>query len=179
MKTRTTYSLALTSTLIGLATYAGNSHPTHLPTVGPGTISSADVNQPGFLQVHSARISKSRDLPAEMFFWNNDFGRNDFARGAGYSRYVIYDAAGKVVRQVPEAARPVAVQLEPGVYRIEAMAQDSATVSVPVVLSVQIDQGSTTVVHLDGDWIPPVRERAKLVRMSNGHFVGWPATSAK
>jgi hypothetical protein len=92
--------------------------------------------------------------------------------------YVIYDAKGGILRQVPSSKDdlfppPAPVELPPGGYRIAGKAAKYGLVSVPVV----IKGGQTTPVYLDGQSHPEIQstDPRRAVTLPKGEFVGWKA----
>jgi hypothetical protein len=173
-----TYLKILTPALLCVAGCAQVS-PVALQQVGPRV---ALVNQQintGILQVYTARERAPINVNAEEFFWNNDFGKNEFLYEPVHTRYVIYTADGQLVQHVRNRtgsndADPATVVLAPGRYRIEALAEDFSDACSTVVVPVCIDPGMSTTVHLDGRWKPsgPLNEN-EMVRLPNGSLVGW------
>jgi hypothetical protein len=154
---------------------------------GPGTgraspDRSAQQSKEGSLQVYSARVSADVDVNAEEFFWNNDFGRNDFLYEPAHADYTIYGSDGKVLKRVRNAhdwndGKPALVKLPPGHYEVQAQAEAYAGETIPVKVPVVIKAGHETVVHLGGDWKPRGHyKRTELVRLPNGQMAGWRAT---
>lgn len=94
-----------------------------------------------------------------------------------HTDYKIYDARGKVMRQVGNTnghfdTSPRAVSLPPGRYTVKARAKDYLSVWVPVI----IEPGRTTSVHLDDRWACPTNTpRNEFVFEPTGSPVGWKA----
>lgn len=174
--------------LAGLLVLAGCSSVPRvalLSPLGPAPGEKAGPGQEGILQVYSARMRNAVEPNAEEFFWNNDFGRNDFLYGPAYTDYMICDADGKFLQFVRNASdtsdsQPTRVTLRPGTYRVQAEAEDYNGITFTAIAPVVIAPGETTVAHLDAGWIPRGRYAdADLVRLPNGRIAGWrPAARA-
>jgi hypothetical protein len=77
----------------------------------------------------------------------------------------------------PSDGTPALVTLPPGTYHVEARAQDYAGVTTRATVPVVVEAGRVTAVHLEGDWKPAGHPKAsELVRLPNGHAVGWRAS---
>ena len=92
-----------------------------------------------------------------------------------------YAPDGRLLHRVRNAtgiddANPTLVKLSPGVYRIQADAEDYNDVTLTVMIPVCIKPGQRTAVRLDGNWKAPVaikRDGGQSVRLPNGNIVGW------
>jgi hypothetical protein len=149
-----------------------------LNQVGPDPALAAQHSSDGLLQVYTARERAPIDINAEVFFCNNDFGKNEFLLGTSRTAYAIYDQENHLVRRVRNTTglndpNPTLVQLSPGVYRIKAEAADSGNVTLTVMVPVCVQAGLTTALHLDGNCSPASIEGNEPVRLPNGSFVGW------
>lgn len=170
-------------TLISLAGCAGPGSVVQLQPVGPVPNSVASASAEGCLQVYTARERAPVDANATEFFWNGDFGQNQFLHGMAHSPYTVCTVEGKVLRRVPNTTgmndpQPTRLTLAPGDYQVRAEAERYNDVTIPVVVPVRIEGGKTTVVHLDGRWEsqpPPAPE--KSVRLPDGQIVGWKFAS--
>ena len=177
------YSFVLTSTLIWAVGCTSTSHLTQLAPVGPALTEAPQKQGAGDLEVYSARVRVPVDLNREEFFWNNDFGKNDFLYEPSHTSYTIYTADGALLRKVRNAkdmgdANPTLVDLPPGEYQIQAEAEDYGGCTFAVTIPVFVEPGLTTVVHLDGGWQPPRGLDAKsTVKLPNGSYVGWRAAA--
>jgi len=95
--------------------------------------------------------------------------------------YEIYDIHGMRLKHVENSSGhygevPKRVVLPVGRYIVVAQARDYLDVKVPV----SVERGRTTRVHLDGNWKPPMNTaKGKLVRLPNGHPIGWRANIQK
>ena len=146
--------------------------------VGPAPIGQGQGTGKSSLQVYSARVRAPVDVYKEEFFWNNDFGKNDFLYEPAHSDYTIYSQDGKIVQRVcnaqgPNDAEPAVVSLAPGTYKIEAKARDFGRVTIPVV----IEPGKLTSVNLQR-YRQPVSEpvaKTELVGLGNSRVLGWRA----
>ncbi len=92
----------------------------------------------------------------------------------------IYDSNGNETTRVSDnnkgefEATPRPIQLNPGPYRVKALAAVGMGewITVPVV----IESGRTTEVHLNGHWKPPVdTPENQLVHAPAGFPMGWRA----
>jgi hypothetical protein len=114
------------------------SKPITLPVVGPEPTSRATVDSKGYLQVFSATEKSSSVASDDPTSFNLHTG------------YDINDESGKSVKFVPNHASnmdesPDTVRLPAGKYNIVAVSTSCGQVTVPVV----IQNGKTTIVHLD------------------------------
>jgi len=152
MKTKA--PLACLGLLILLSACVSPGKPVALQTVGPDPTVSSRAGDDGYLRVYSARERAVIDPNAEAFFWNNDFGRNDFLHGAAHSSYTLANAAGQVFKTVPNAngsndSAPALVPLPPGHYQVHAAAEEYDAATFQVVVPVVIEAGRTTDVRLE------------------------------
>jgi hypothetical protein len=95
-----------------------------------------------------------------------------------HTPYTIYGPDNKVLQDVSNTAglfsqAPSTVSLQPGRYRVKALAADAGYVIVPVV----IVSHRTTIVDLDGtalrnEDIAQTTDAAHLVRLPNGRVIG-------
>ena len=140
------------------------STPLALSPVGPGPNNRpalAQKSSEGHLQVFSAR-EKSNEIGFNTYFYP-------------HSGYRINDADGKTVSYVPNHLSdmdeyPDQVTLPAGNYQVVARSTWSGQVIVPVV----IENGNTTVVHLDDSaWTPSGAAADQLVYLPNKEAVGW------
>jgi hypothetical protein len=96
-----------------------------------------------------------------------------------HTNYIIATPDDKVLERVsnragPFEAYPATVALPSGEYHVRAQYDRGGFVVVPVV----IVPGKTTIVDLNGGALPPGIDAAKdMVRLPDGHVVGWRATS--
>jgi hypothetical protein len=138
-----------------------------LAPVGPGAISRAVPGSNGYLQVFSATEKSPPIASDDPTYFNL------------HSGYDINDAAGKSVKFVPNHASnmdewPDEVRLKAGKYNIVAESTCCGLVTVPVV----IQQGKTTIVHLDKNWWQPSKtDTNQLVFLPDGEAVGWSQLS--
>lgn len=154
-----------------------------LESIGPNPTIPSRMSGTGLLRVYSARERVPIDVNAEEFFWNNDYGKNDFLHGEAHTDYTLYAMDGRVLQRVhntngQDEARPTTVKLSPGLYRIEAAAEDYDDVTWTVMAPIVIEAGLTTTVHLDGGWNPLLspKKRREMVCLPNGRAVGWPGS---
>ena len=153
--------------------------------VGPSPGQQPEKAQTGVLQVYSARKEADVDLNKQAFFWNNDFGKNEFMYEAAHTDYNIYSEDGKLFDLVRNSHdysddQPAKVNIPAGTYKIEAEAEAGNVTTVKVMVPVVIKPGETTVVHLERDW-KPSRKLAKekaFVQVYDGRLIGWRAESS-
>ena len=135
-----------------------------LAPVGPEAQGRPWPGPDGYLEVFSA--TRTVDVDFRAYF-------------NPHTDYEIRDTSGKRVRFVPNHASnmdesPDQVTLPPGNYNVVAQSAWCGLVTVPVT----IQQGKTTVVHLDGNyWHPPAASANQLVYLPNGEAVGWSVSS--
>jgi hypothetical protein len=93
-----------------------------------------------------------------------------------HTAYTLEDAAGKSLREIDNRtglfdSQPALVPLPAGRYQVRALAPGGSYVVVPVV----VEANRTTVVDLDGTAVPQGVADADMVRLPDGHVVGWRA----
>jgi hypothetical protein len=141
------------------------SNPMALSAVGPDPASQAGSGPNGRLQVFSATETRADE--------NTPDGYHGYFHP--HSGYDIKDQSGNGVKYVANHASimdeaPDQVSLPEGNYTIVAQSACCGLVTVPV----RIQQGKTTVVHLDGNWFPPSKSSPnELVHLPDGESVGW------
>jgi hypothetical protein len=147
--------------------------------VGPCERVAAGTATSGTLVVYSARRLANVDPNVREFFWNNDFGKNEFLYEPAHTRYTVYGPDGKVLKKVRNAigkdpAVPTTVALPPGTYTVEAQAEEYATVNMTVSVPVVIEAGQTTSVHLEptSERPAPHQDLGNTVRLADGRVVG-------
>jgi hypothetical protein len=146
------------------------SKPMALSAVGPdpasGTAAASGAN--GRLQVFSATQTRTAE--------NTEADYNGYFYP--HSSYEIKDDSGQTVKYVRNRANfmdesPDVVRLPAGHYNVVAESTCCGLVTVPVV----IEQGKTTAVHLDGNWMPPRKTSPdQLVGLPDGAIAGWSST---
>jgi hypothetical protein len=142
------------------------SGPTALAPVGPEAHGRTRPGPEGYLEVFTATRAVDTDF------------HSNFNPHLGYN---VSDLSGKWVEFVPNHASdldetPDLVPLAPGTYRVVAESTWCGLVWVPVV----VQQGKTTVVHLDGNqWRPASGAFGHLVYLPNGEAVGWSSQNAQ
>ncbi len=140
--------------------------PPAVSTVGPEPIARTASAHNGYLQVFSE--TETRLL-------------GDNTRYYPHTGYSIHLESGQVLRFVPNHVGdmdevPMLVRVPTGKYNIVAESAAYGRVTVPVV----IQEGRTTVVHLDRDrTIPPNADPNDLVRLPNGEIVGWSESAER
>ena len=148
-------------------------------TVGPCHRVAAGGASEGSLLVYSARERAPLSINAEVFFWNADFGKNEFLHGTARSDYTIYGRDGTVVEKVrngrdASGKMPAQVRLAPGHYTIEAEAERSGGSTITVVIPLVVEAGQITTVHLEptpetsGETTDPNR----VVMLADGRIIG-------
>jgi hypothetical protein len=137
--------------------------PIALAPVGPAASERADSTQHGYLQVFTA-TQKSIPVASD--------DNTSFNLRTGYD---IFDPAGKNDQFVANHMGnmdewPDLVTLAAGNYTVKAQSSWCGMVTVPVL----IENGKTTVIHLDDNWNPPKNTPlAQIVSLPNGSAVGW------
>ncbi len=136
------------------------STPVAVAPVGPEPIPPAAFVPQGYLEVFSD--TELHVLGQYTYYYPH----------TGYS---IRESSGRVVEFVPNHVgnmdeMPTRVTLAGGKYNIVAESASYGRVTVTVL----IEPGRTTVVHLDGNWKPSTGVDAnKLVLLPDGEAVGW------
>jgi hypothetical protein len=145
------------------------STPLALSPVGPGPGRPAPSASAGRLQVFSA-TQQSNPI--------GDIGPASYSYP--HTGYDINDASGQRVEFVANHfsdmdESPDVVKLSAGHYQIVAESSCFGLVTVPVV----IENGKTTVVHLDRNWWPPRHTAVdRVVWLPDGEGVGWSGAIA-
>ncbi|MFO1475937.1 MAG: hypothetical protein U1F98_04715 [Verrucomicrobiota bacterium] len=108
----------------------------------------------GRLQVYSSRELLPIQINGEEFFWNNDYGRNDFLRRQVHTDYRVTTPRGELVRTVRNRTRgdsstPAVITLPAGDYRIEAKVEELPDRDRNVVFAVRVLPEATVQVRLD------------------------------
>jgi hypothetical protein len=171
-------SIAAAGVLIWVTGCASAPKVVVLDRLGPCHTVLASSGHDGSLQVYSARVQAVTDLNALTYFWNNDYGKNEFLYGAAHSDYAIYDAAGKLVKRVRNSrgiddAVPASVSLPVGSYTIQAEAEEYAGMTLTVMIPVAIESGELTTVHLEPNWAPAGEmDPGRMVRLVDGRVLG-------
>ncbi len=151
--------------VIGLLGGCATPMVTLVPVVGPGLGTAQSLSPQGSLIVFSRLKGQNDD--------DDQDGDNPVC--IHHTDYNVYNLQGRVVKRVWNAAGhyetdPRVVNLPAGQYIVEAQAADYSMVHVTVA----IEGGETTEVHLDGQWAPPSHAGdLSLVTMPNGQSVGW------
>ena len=152
--------------------------------VGPAPGQKIESAQNGILQVYSAREEADVDLNQQIFFWNNDFGKNDFMYEPAHTSYSIFTHNGLLYAHVRNALDqndevPTRVSIPAGSYTVEAQAEGGNVTTVKVIVPVTVKAGETTVVHLERDWKPSKHQAQEneLVRAYDGRIIGWRAAN--
>jgi len=176
------YLKFLAPILICAAGCVTDTRATRLEQVGPDPALTAQQSGPGSLQVYSARERVPIDINAEEFFWNNDYGRNEFLHRLAHTGYVLYAPDGRLIQRVRNWTDmndpvPATLKLPPGIYQVAATAEEYDDVTLPVMIPVRIESGLTTTVRLDGGSAGALKKSVEVVRLPNGRIVGWRSSS--
>ncbi len=175
-----TNTIVLAGALLWLVGCASPTKVAVLEPIGPAPTVRPQNGGDGYLQVYSARKKADIDLNMEERLWDNDFGKNEFQYDPVHTDYTIYSQGGGFIKQVrnarnPNDPEPVLVSLPPGLYEIQAQAENSAG-TVEVRVPVVIQAGRTTVAHLMGGWKPHHHYTDnEVVRLPDGEIAGWLA----
>lgn len=147
--------------------------------VGPCNAVSIQGAGSGYVQVYSARERAPIDLNLETFFYNNDFGRNDFLYAPAHTDYVVFDSEGQVFEQVSNARNPydgtpAVVQLPAGRYTVQAEAEEPGGMTATMVIPVVVLSGQTTAVHLEPAWKRPgeLERPGTVVALADRRIIG-------
>jgi hypothetical protein len=139
------------------------SNPVTLNSIGPAPSSNVAFVPKGYLQVFTA--TETHEIGDNTYYYPH----------TGYS---IHDNSGKVVQFVSNHIgdmdeSPAFVTVPSGSYKIVAESESYGRVTVPVV----IEEGKTTVVHLDRDWkLASNASAGQIVRLPDGEAVGWSSS---
>jgi len=154
-------NVMLAALLAGCAT-----KPVALAPVGPRPGDRTSYVSTGHLRVYSD--TKTREIAENTIYYP-------------HTAYTIRDPSGKLVKYVFNHVGstdeiPTLVTIPSGSYLIVAESARYGRVTVPV----KIQDGRTTVVHLDGNWQAASSLAAnELVRLPDGEAVGWRNSLAK
>jgi hypothetical protein len=140
------------------------SQPVVVSPVGPAPVSFNHVGERGYLRVFSA--TETHVIAENTYYYP-------------HTGYTIFDRSGAVVKYVRNHTgstdeSPALVSVPDGEYNVVAESESYGRVTVPVV----IEDGRTTVVHLDRNWRLASKTtftaiNKKLVRLPDGETVGW------
>lgn len=171
--------------LLGTAGCVSSPSVSRLPGVGPAPSLAPASGSVGFLQVYSARERVPININGEEFYWNGDYGRNDFLYRDAHTAYSLYSPTGQLLVQIPNAkgmndADPTLLKLTPGDYQVKAEAADDNGAISTVMVPVCVQAGLTTLVHLDGQWsVRTTGADDRWVRLANGSVVGWHCSDSE
>lgn len=147
--------------------------------VGPCNAVSIQGAGSGYVQVYSARERAPIDLNLETFFYNNDFGRNDFLYAPAHTDYVVFDSEGQVFEQVSNSRNlydgtPAVVKLPTGRYTVQAEAEEPGGITVTMVIPLVVLSGQTTAVHLEPAWKRPgeTERPGEVVALADRRIIG-------
>jgi hypothetical protein len=139
------------------------SNPRALSSVGPDPMGGTASGPQGWLEVFSG-VEKTEIVESDIPVFCDP-----------HSSYDINAESGKMVKFVPNHSSdmdewPDRVALPAGNYNVVAQSKSYGLVKV----SVLVQQGKTTVVHLDDNWLPSSRSASdQLVYLPNGDAMGW------
>lgn len=145
--------------------------------VGPSLALPSNGSQQGYLRVYSAHQPVVENIFLEAMVQNNNYGQDPFLGVPSRTDYTLYSVDGQRLKRVRNSGQegiddPALVALAPGLYRIEARSVNQKAVSVPVAIA----PGQVTLVHLDGNWQPPLEASgSEIVSLPHGVQVGWRA----
>lgn len=172
-------TIAAASVLIWVTGCASTSKVVVQDRLGPCHKVATATASDGSLQVYTARAPAFTDLNAETYFWNNDYGKNEFLYTAAHTDYAIHGADGTLIKRVRNSRGlndevPASVSLPAGSYTIEAEAEQYPGVNMTVVIPVAIESGQVTTVHLEPKWTAAGEEMSpeRLVRLADGRVLG-------
>ena len=174
-------TVVLAGTMIWLTGCASAPRVVVVEPIGPGPAGAAQGGAAGSLAIYSARVPEVVDVNAEVWRYNNDFGRNEFLYEPAHTDYTIYTQDGQFLQHVRNAREPgdqtpTLVTLPAGSYKVEAKAVNCDSERVNVLMHVVIKAGQATVVHLEGDWNPPSQFKpTELATLPCGRVIGWRA----
>jgi len=172
-------TIAISTLLVGSAGCASTPRAVVQEPVGPCHRVAVEGTKEGSLQVYSARRRVPTDTNLEQFFWNYDFGRNDFLYGSAHSDYTIFAGDATVFRHVRNSRnlnddQPALVRLPAGSYTLQAEAEECGGITRMVVVPLVVEAGQMTSIHLEPKWFPSDEslDTSALVRLADGRVVG-------
>ena len=139
------------------------STPIALSPVGPKPSAPPIAYGTGHLRVYSD--TKTRMISEDNYY--------------PHTSYSIRDQLGRFIKFVPNHIgyldeKPTLVTIPAGKYNVVAESSSYGRVTVPVV----IEDGKTTVLHLDRGWNPSLNTPSnEVVRLPDGEAVGWSIVS--
>jgi hypothetical protein len=176
-------SIALAAASVLLAGCASTPQFAELQPVGPAPAGPRKGCPVGRLQVYSAPQAEPIQMEGgEWWRWDTAYASKRLPRGIAHSSYLIRTNGGHLVEYVRNAKSamdpiPTVVTLPPGQYEVQAQAEAPDGSINRVLLSVVIQPGKTTVVHLVGNWKPHTQYMNKqVVRLPDGQIAGWLAS---
>lgn len=135
--------------------------------VGPDPFIATQPSPKGTLQVFTA-TAEENNVGTEFPYYER-------------TSYDIYDSSGNLIKHVRDnnkgefVASPRREYLTPGIYRIKALA--AIGTGEWMMVSVVVEPGRTTEVHLNGHWAPPSdTPGSALVYAPAGFPLGWRAS---
>jgi hypothetical protein len=177
-----TQLLAVTGVVLCVAGCASTPKSALVQPVGPTPAAGPSGPTYGWLQVYSAREPAESDPNrAEWLLDESTYVNDDSWHEPAHTDYTVYSQNDRLVERVrnnkqPEDAHPALVALPPGIYKIQAQAEEGAEENTDLIIPVLIEHGKTTVVHLEGNWKPAGSySNSDVVRLPNGQIAGWRA----
>jgi len=171
--------IAMSSIMVWVAGCASAHKVVVQDTVGPCHRVAASGASEGSLLVYSAREAAPLDINTEVYFWNADFGKNEFVYGTALSDYRIFDRDGSVVERVRNSRdvsgkTPAQVRLAPGRYTIEAEAERGGGTTMTVVVPLVVEAGQITTVHLEptSETAGEATDPRRVVMLADGRIIG-------
>jgi hypothetical protein len=147
--------------------------------IGPCNGMAIQGTGSGYVQVYSAREPVPIDLNMETYFYNNDFGRNDFLYAPAHTDYTVFDSEGKLFKHVSNArnlydGNPAVVKLPAGRYTVQAEAEEPGLTTVTMVIPLMVLSGQTTAVHLEPAWKRPgeLEHPDQVVALADRRIIG-------
>jgi hypothetical protein len=173
--------LTLAGVLICVAGCASAPRAVVTTPLGPGPAQPSQPGGDGSVVLYTAPQPADVDINTLTWLENNDYGRNAFLVQQAHSDYTIYTSDGQLFKRVANSSgadgkAPAVVELPPSTYRIESEAIDCNATRVPVLLTVVVRPGQTTLANLDGTWTPEVAQgHPLLARLPCGRPIGYSA----
>ncbi len=172
-------AIAISTVLVWLAGCTSVPRVVVQEPVGPCHRVVAEGANDGSLQVYSARRRIPTDTNLEQFFWNYDFGKNDFLYGSAHTDYTIFVGDTTVFEHVRNSRnlndeQPALVRLPAGSYTVQAEAEAYGGITRTVVVSLVVEAGQMTTIHLEPKWFPSREslDPSRVVRLADGRVIG-------
>lgn len=149
------FGSAAVFTLAGCA-----SHPLTVSAVGPAPAGAEHASSRGYLQVFTD-VERHEIGDSTYYFPHTSY---DLLTDSGRHFKLVMNHLGDMDE------KPTVVDIPPGKYKVVAQSANCGPVTVPVLVT----DGHLTVLHLDGDWKPPVNTPTnQLVYLPDGEPIGW------